>query len=163
MVKKSESKSLNPLEISAKTASGELLLNLVADASVMYGHVKTAHWNLRGRNFLGIHRLLDEVAESVLKGIDEMAERARQLGLTVDGNLGALSKKSTLKAFPSGLVDSETVVKELGASMATCIQAMHDDIDKADEAGDAITADLLTKISGGLELQLWLLESHLGE
>lgn len=160
MVKK-QTPNLNPLEAQAKKNSGELLLNLVADASVLHGHVKTAHWNLRGKNFLGIHRLLDEVAATLSKGIDEIAERARQLGLTVDGNLGALAKKSTLKAFPTGILDSETVCQELGTSISTVVKAMHEDIDKCDEGGDAITADLLTKVSGELEVQLWLLESHL--
>ncbi len=160
MVKK-QSPNLNPLEQPVKKNSGELLLNLVADASVLYGHVKTAHWNLRGKNFLGIHRLLDEVAASLLKGIDEIAERARQLGMSVDGNLGALAKKSTMKAFPTGILDSETVGQELGSSLATVIKSMHEGIEKSDEGGDAITADLLTRISGELEVQLWLLESHL--
>jgi starvation-inducible DNA-binding protein len=152
--------NLNPLDDATKQLAGETLLNLVADASALYGHVKTAHWNLRGSNFLGIHRLLDEVAATLLKGIDEIAERARQLGLNVDGNVGAIAKKSKLQDFPTGVVDGETVVKELGGSLGSVIDSMHEAIERTDEAGDAVTADLLTRTSGLLEVQLWLLESH---
>lgn len=161
MVTKPQDSSRNPLPAKAKKTSGELALGLTADLSVLYGHIKTAHWNLHGTNFLGLHRLLDEVAAFVIKSTDEAAERARQLGQTVDGNLSALAKASELSTFPGGIVDGKTVCEELGSSMAYVIDQLRSGIEKVDEAGDPITADLLTKISGGLELQLWLLESHL--
>lgn len=161
MVTKAQESTVNPLPKKAKKTSSDMLLSVVADSSVLYGHVKTAHWNLKGPGFIGIHRLLDEVADALLKSIDETAERARQLGQTVDGNLTVLAKSSHLASFPSGIVDAETVCKELGTSMSYVIAQLRDSIEKADEAGDPITADLLTKMSGGLELQLWLLESHL--
>jgi len=95
-----------------------------------------------------------------LKGIDEAAERVRQLGQTVDGNLVALAKASELSTFPNGVLDGQAVCKELSGCMAYVIDQLRDGIEKSSEA-DPITADLLTKISGSLELHLWLLESHI--
>jgi DNA-binding ferritin-like protein len=38
------------------------------------GLIKTMHWNIRGQDFLTIHKLLDKVSESMLEYIDEFAE-----------------------------------------------------------------------------------------
>ncbi len=152
----------NPLPNPSKRHSGETLIGLVADSSGLYQQVKTAHWNLRDPNFIGIHRLLDEVAVTLLKGIDEMAERARQLGLVVDGNLKTLASMSRIGDFPAGLVSGSVVCTTLCGSLATVVDSLRTAIQSMDsEHKDPITVDLLTRISGELEVQLWLLESHL--
>lgn len=138
-----------------------MLLPLLHNSIDLYIHAHLAHWNLRGENFIAIHRLLDEVSETVDKGTDELAERIRQLGSPVEASASLVACKSKLPAFPPGLVDSRTAVDALTTSIAKVVNDLHQAIDSADEAGDAVTADLLTQISGRLELQLWLLESHL--
>ena len=45
------------------------------------------------------------------------------------------------------------------AKVANAIRA---NIDDADEAGDASSADLFTEVSRGLDKSLWFLEAHLG-
>ena len=67
----------NPLNPEVKQKVGDILLPLVYDATELKSHVKLAHWNLRDPDFISIHRLLDEVAATVEKGIDQVAERAR--------------------------------------------------------------------------------------
>ena len=109
--------NFNPLPNSAKRNSGETLIGLIADASGLYHQVKTAHWNLRDPNFLTIHRLLDEVTATLLTGIDEMAERARQLGLVVDGNLKTVASMSRIGEFPTGVVSASQACTTLCASL----------------------------------------------
>ena len=41
--------------------------------------------------------------------------------------------------------------------------AVRENIDDTDEAGDAGTADLLTEVSRGIDKQLWFLEAHVQE
>lgn len=154
--------NFNPLPNPAKRNSGETLIGLVADSIGLYHQVKTAHWNLRDPNFLTIHRLLDEAATTLLEGIDEMAERARQLGLIVDGNLKTVASMSRIGEFPTGIVSAPQACTVLCGSYATAVESLRHAIKNMDEEHpDPISADLLTRISGQLEVQLWLLESHL--
>ncbi len=40
---------------------------------------------------------------------------------------------------------------------------MRKNIDEAEEAGDADTADIFTEVSRGLDKNLWFLEAHIQE
>ena len=154
-------RNFNPLSNPAKRNSGETLIGLVADMTGLYQQVKTAHWNLRCAGFIGLHRLLDEVAVELLTLIDETAERVRQLGLIVDGNIATLASQSRIGPFPTGLVSSPVACATLCTSLATVIESMRWAIQGASgEFYDPVTADLLTRHSGALEIQLWLIESN---
>ena len=152
--------SNNPLEAAAKKVSTQVLLDLTRDTTVLYLHVKMAHWNLKDVNFIAIHELLDDIAASTLEIIDEIAERARQLGVPVDANLNDLSK-SEVGTFPIGVVSSKVACAALAESFGRVVKGFHGGIDTVDEAGDAVTADILTQSSGTLEKGLWKIESHL--
>lgn len=154
-------KSRNPLSREIKDKVGDILLPLVYDATELKSHVKLAHWNLRDPDFISIHRLLDEVAATVEKGIDEVAERARQLGKVMDVTPTKVGEMTNLKPFPKGLLNRATACDALLKSLNSSVESLHKAIDQCDEIGDAISADLLTKVSGELEVYLWLIESHL--
>ena len=151
----------NPLSTDVKQKVGDILLPLVYTATDLKSHVKLAHWNLRDPDFISIHRLLDEVAAKVEKGIDEVAERARQLGKIMDVTPTRVGEMTTLKPFPKGLLNRTTACDALLRSLNGTVDGLHKAIDECDEIGDAISADLLTKVSGELEVFLWLIESHM--
>lgn len=154
-------KSRNPLSEEAKKTSGESLLKITANASVLYNHIKMAHWNLRDSNFIEIHRLLDDIAASVIESTDELAERARQLGHVVNANSEYVQSANILGDFPARLVTGAEVCDTLTHCFGKLVDLMHEAISQADEVGDAVTADIITQWSGKYELHLWLLESHL--
>jgi len=57
------------------------LLNArLADTFDLYSQLKQAHWNVKGSDFIQLHLLYDQVAESVLEYVDMIAERATALG-----------------------------------------------------------------------------------
>ena len=154
-------KNRNPLSREIKDKVGDILLPLVYDATELKSHVKLAHWNLRDPDFISIHRLLDEVAATVEKGIDEVAERARQLGKVMDVTPTKVGEMTSLKPFPRGLLNRASACNGLVNSLNAAVDSLHKAIEQCDEIGDAISADLLTKVSGELEVYLWLIESHL--
>ena len=75
---------LNPIRSElAPDVRAELvtLLNLLlADASDLRSHAKHAHWNVKGLTFLQLHELFDRAAGEADTWIDDLAERAVQLG-----------------------------------------------------------------------------------
>jgi starvation-inducible DNA-binding protein len=46
----------------------------------LFSQTKQAHWNMKGMQFISLHGLFDDLAESVLGYADMMAERATALG-----------------------------------------------------------------------------------
>jgi starvation-inducible DNA-binding protein len=126
----------------------DLLNDRLAELIDLTTHVKEAHWHLRGPAFIAIHEFLDEVAGEVGKTADEVAERALQLGGRAHGLVPRVAKASRLPAYPEGLTDQADHVKALTGSLTWCADRLRASIDGAEEAGDAVTADLFTRHPG---------------
>ena len=57
-----------------------LLNTSLADCIDLQMQAKQAHWNVKGPNFIALHKLFDEVNVAVSDYVDEIAERTVQLG-----------------------------------------------------------------------------------
>ena len=123
---------------------------------------KEAHWNIRGRNFIGLHLFLDTVYEAVENNVDIVAERLTSLGGQAEGRLPQITARTKLGAYP---VESriEDHLKTLCDSFATIGKECRENIDKMDDAGDKGTADMFTDVSRDLDKYLWMLEAHIEE
>jgi starvation-inducible DNA-binding protein len=153
----------NNLKSNAKSVSIELLNARVADCIDLALLTKQAHWNLKGRQFIGVHEMLDGFRTQVDDFVDTMAERITQLGGTALGTTQTTAKGTTLPAYP---VDIYTIPDHLHALIERYGKAannVRECIDQADEAGDADTADIFTEVSRGLDKALWFLEAHVQE
>ena len=93
--------------------------------------------------------------------VDQLAERVGMLGGVALGTVRAAAAGSRLPEIDLGLLTGNAAVKAVAQRLALVTNAMRAGVDKADEAGDAITADLLTQMTGELDKQLWFVESHL--
>lgn len=157
-------KSRPHLVIDEKVAKpvADTLLPLVLDLTELRSHLKHCHWNLRDINFVPVHRLLDEVIATVDKSTDEIAERIRQLGYPVVAPTSDVVKESRVGKFPQRVANSKETMIDATQSMQSSIKLIREGIAyTADEVSEPVTADLLTKVAGTLEVQLWLLDSHL--
>src|SRR3954462_13571841 len=77
------------------------LLNArLADAIDLQSQMKQAHWNVKGPSFIAIHELFDNINEDVEDYVDDIAERAIQLGGTALGTARVVAKSSTLGEYP---------------------------------------------------------------
>lgn len=153
--------TFNDIPVSVRKKTVAVLKPLLADTADLYSQVKQAHWNVRGPGFIALHTLFDTVAGVVNVAGDDIAERIMQLGGEAAGTVRAAAKASRLAEYPllraSGEEHVRAVAKALGAFTALARAG----IDSTDEAGDAVTADLLTAITAGLDKQLWFVEAHL--
>src|SRR5262249_51521718 len=154
-------KTKNDLPESVRTKAIELLNARLADAIDLQTQTKQAHWNVKGPNFIGLHELFDKVNEDVEDYVDDIAERAVQLGGVAEGPARIAAKRSTLSEYPPNAVDGRSHVEALSSALAAFGKAARKAINDANELGDLDTADLFTEISRGTDKWLWFVEAHL--
>ena len=151
----------NDLSAATREEMITMLNQELADMSDLHSQTKQAHWNVKGEQFISLHKLFDEFAEALTGYIDEIAERAVQLGGTAMGTNRMSAADSRLPEYPAevmGSMDHVSALTERYAIVAASIRAA---IDIAEEAGDMDTVDLLSGISLGMDKWLWFLEAHL--
>jgi starvation-inducible DNA-binding protein len=150
----------NDLPRKTREKMAELLGDRLADALDLRSQLKQAHWNVKGPNFIGLHKLFDDVVESVDEYSDEIAERAVQLGAVVVGTVRAAAKRTSMKEYPLDIADGRDHVEAVADALAAFGKAARAAIDTADKAGDKDTADLFTEVSRGIDKHLWMVEAH---
>jgi starvation-inducible DNA-binding protein len=153
----------NKLDSNAKSVAIDLLNARLADGIDLSLITKQAHWNLKGPQFIGIHEMLDGFRTEQDEWNDTMAERVVQLGGTALGTSQVVSQNSKLTPYPTDVYAIADHLAALIDRFADVANALHDNIDQADEAGDADTADIFTEVSRGIDKQLWFLEAHVQE
>ncbi|GIU95931.1 MAG: DNA starvation/stationary phase protection protein [Gaiellaceae bacterium] len=139
----------------------ELLNARLADSFDLYSQLKQAHWNVKGSDFIQLHELYDEIAESVLGFVDEIAERATALGGLALGTARMAAEASTLEEYPLDAVAGTETVQVIASRLATYGAAVREAIDTAAELGDLDTSDLFTDVSRAIDKHLWFVEAHL--
>ncbi len=150
----------NPLPLESREKLVELLNTRLASAIDLQLQSKHAHWNVKGPNFIALHELFDQVYTTVSGSVDELAERAVQLGGVARGTLATVTRETKLRAYPTGATSGSEHVEALGHALAAFGTQVREGIQLAEEYGDAGTADLLTGISQAIEKQLWFVEAH---
>jgi starvation-inducible DNA-binding protein len=138
-----------------------LLNQQLADTFDLYSQTKQAHWNVKGAQFFQLHELFDKLAAELLDHVDTIAERSTTLGGTALGTARMVAAKTRLPEYSAETVDGRESVEALVERYAELAATTRAAIDRADELGDADTADLFTGVSRGLDKSLWFLEAHL--
>jgi starvation-inducible DNA-binding protein len=154
-------KTKNDLPEASRGKAIELLNARLADCIDLQTQTKHAHWNVKGPNFIALHELFDKVNEAVLDYVDEIAERAIQLGGVVEGTARSVAKRSTLTEYPANAVDGRSHVEALSSALAAFGKSARRAIDQANELADLDTADIFTEVSRGIDKWLWFVEAHL--
>ncbi len=126
----------------------------------LMSQTKQAHWNVKGPQFIGLHKLFDELAEGLEPYVDELAERITALGGVALGTVRMAASTSMLEEYPSDITQGMTHVNTLSQRYGHLAKMIRAAIAKTDELGDADTADMLTDLSRDLDKWLWFLEAH---
>lgn len=138
-----------------------LLNQSLAGAIDLKLQAKQAHWNVKGETFIALHELFDKIATQADDYADMIAERAVQLGGIAQGTLQTVARDTKLAVYPVDMQDSQRHVKALGAAIGAVADDTRAAADSADESGDAVTTDMFTEITRGLDKLRWFVESHL--
>src|SRR5215471_2874097 len=154
-------KTKNDLPEVTRVKAIELLNARLADCTDLQTQTKQAHWNVKGPSFIALHELFDKINEEVEDYVDDLAERAVQLGGVAEGTARAVARRSSLAEYPANAVDGRGHVEALSSALAAFGKSARNAIDQANDLGDLDTADLFTEVSRGIDKWLWFVEAHL--
>jgi starvation-inducible DNA-binding protein len=153
-------KTKNDLPEATRVKAVELLNARLADCIDLQTQTKQAHWNVKGPNFIALHKLFDEINEEVEDYVDLLAERVVQLGGVAEGTARVVAERTSLDEYPLAITTGEEHVDALSDALAAFGRAARLGIANMDELGDADSADILTEISRGVDKWLWFVEAH---
>ena len=110
-------KTKNDLSEATRVKVVEQLNARLADCIDLQTQTKQAHWNVKGPNFIALHELFDQINEDVEDYVDDIAERAVQLGGVAEGTARMVAKRSSLREYPANAVGGHSHVDALSAAL----------------------------------------------
>lgn len=151
---------VNNMDKDTRQTSLDILMPALSCAIDLQIAIKQAHWTIKGPSFIGLHELLDQVAERAYEHSDVIAERIVILGGQPRGTLQAVNDDTKLDAYPVDAIDQNTHVEELTKRILAFGGMCRDAIAAAGDNGDEDTADLFTGISRNLDKDAWFIGAH---
>jgi starvation-inducible DNA-binding protein len=140
----------------------KILNTLLADEYVLYAKTRNYHWNVVGPHFSELHEFFGKQYEELDGVIDEVAERARQLGGKSVATLTELSRSARINERPNEYPDSQTMIYNLLNDHEAAIRSLRIDADvTADKHHDMGTNDFLIGLMEKHEKMAWMLRSFL--
>jgi starvation-inducible DNA-binding protein len=154
-------KTRNDLSEPTRVKAVELLNARLADCIDLRTQAKQAHWDVKGPNFSAPHELFDEINDAVEAYVDDIAERAVQLGGVAEGTARTVARRPSLREYPANAAGGRSHVDALSAALAAFGKSARKAIGETNDLGDLDTADLFTEVSRGIDKWLWFVEAHL--
>jgi starvation-inducible DNA-binding protein len=150
----------NSLPEATRIEIAAALQDRLADSIDLMMQAKQAHWNVKGPNFIALHELFDKVYTDVGGYVDLIAERIVQLGGIAQGTIRSVAARSIMPEYPLDISSGHKHVAELAHDVAFYSEVIRGAIALATQLEDADTADILTEISRGADMNLWFVEAH---
>lgn len=153
-----------PHALAAKvaTASVTALNQALADTITLRDMYKKHHWQVVGPTFNQLHLMYDEHYEAQSKLVDSIAERIQILGGISLAMAADIAEETKIPRPPRGREPVPVQLSRLIDAHTLIIKQARESADKASEAGDSGTDDLLvSEVLRCNELQVWFLSEHL--
>ena len=154
-------KTLDYLKLDAKRVDGvvERLQQLLADYQVFYTNLRGMHWNIKGHGFFVLHGKFEDMYNDASEKADELAERVLTLGGIPAHNFSEYLKVSRIKE--SGLIErGDVAIKNILETYKHLIDAERELLSVANEAGDEVTATLMSDYLKEQEKKVWMLVAY---
>lgn len=151
----------NDLPVETRTKVADVLNRRLADCIDLQTQCKQAHWNVKGPQFIALHKLFDEINEDVEEYVDLLAERVVQLGGVAEGTARTVAERTTIPEYPLNIAGGQEHVDALSTALAAFGSCARQGIDDMEALDDADSMDILTEISRGVDKWLWFVEAHL--
>jgi starvation-inducible DNA-binding protein len=143
----------------AEQIGGHLQLTLVELIALSLAG-KQLHWNAYGRDFLALHRHLDQVVDKWRELGDLVAERAAAIGIAPDGSAAAVIELGDLAPLEPGFTEVARASEDLCMRLWEVAVRVRRRAELLGEA-DIVSQDVLVGVVRKLEEQPWMLRSQL--
>lgn len=145
----------------ARLDAGQILNQLLADESVLYGTTRDYHWNVTGPEFRSLRQDFEEQYQQIAQWIGDVAERTRAIAVGVRGNWAELTNAARFSATPGVDLVAEDMLIELVTLHEKLIMQLRSDSETCRERlRDAGTADFLTSLMMRHEKMAWMLRAQ---
>lgn len=134
----------------------------VANLNVLYTKLHNFHWYVKGPQFFVLHAKFEELYNEVAEKMDAVAERLLTIGGKPYGTLKEVMHHATINEA-AGHEHADQMVKQVIQDFIQLVNEFGEAIIAAENAGDNVTADLFTSMSGELEKHIWMLNAYVGE
>jgi len=121
---------------------------------------KQLHWSIYGREFLAVHRHLDQLVDQWRELEDLVAERAAAIGLAPDGSAAAVIELCDLRPLEPGFSEVESAVEHLHAQLSA-VAARVRRRSRVVGALDVVSHDVLVDVVRRIEEQVWTMRAQL--
>ncbi|MEG3661561.1 DNA starvation/stationary phase protection protein [Celeribacter halophilus] len=125
----------------------------------LYVQTHGYHWNVEGPNFRQLHVLFEAQYQNLWGALDEIAERIRIQGAYAPGTVAGLMAHAESEDTPAQ--SAEDMLTKLVAGHEALAVTLRDAIGIAGEAGDEVSAGILTDRLEWHEKELWMMKSSL--
>jgi starvation-inducible DNA-binding protein len=153
-----------PIGLSEKVckASVAALNQVLADTMTLRDLYKKHHWQVAGHTFYSLHLLFDKHYEEQAELVDTIAERIQLLGGLAIAMAPDVAEMTKIERPPKGREEVPVQISRLLEAHELIIMQARDFAEKASEAGDEGTNDLLiSDVVRGNELQSWFVAEHI--
>ncbi|MDQ2752661.1 MAG: DNA starvation/stationary phase protection protein [Bacteroidota bacterium] len=145
---------------SARTKVTKVMQQMVVDLLSLFNENKEAHWNVNGPLYLPLHELYQEQADFYRTQADIFAERALQLGYSIDGRYSTISKTTNIPDFPGGYVTDNESIKLLLDRVTVLQKEVYNYIRETEDI-DPVTSNKLQDLGYGVDKNIWKLRIHI--
>jgi starvation-inducible DNA-binding protein len=153
-----------PIGLSEKVckASVAALNQVLADTMTLRDLYKKHHWQVAGHTFYSLHLLFDKHYEEQAELVDTIAERIQLLGGLAIAMSADVAEMTKIERPPKGREEVPVQISRLLEAHELIITESRDFAEKADDAGDSGTNDLLiSDVVRDNELQSWFVAEHI--
>lgn len=150
------------LDVAVATTSVDALNQVLADTITIRDMYKKHHWQVVGPTFNQLHLMYDQHFIAQVELVDLLAERVQLLGGIALAMAADIAEETRIPRPPRGREPASVQLSRLIDAHTLIITEARDHAEKAGDAGDAGTDDLLvSSIVRTNELQVWFLSEHL--
>jgi starvation-inducible DNA-binding protein len=150
----------NDVSLDHRTNLIGLMNQRLASAVDLQMQMKQAHWNVKGPSFIALHELFDKAHEEIEGYVDLIAERIVQFGGIARGTVRASAASTELADYPAAISEGLAHVEAVARALSTFGSEARNMIVEANELDDAVTSDIFTEITRGIDKMLWFVEAH---
>ena len=152
--------STSPLPDEASEEIGKQLQLTLVELIALSLAGKQLHWSAYGREFLSLHRHLDQVVDEWRELADVVAERAAAIGIAPDGSAAAVIELGDLRPLQPEFTEVGCAARYLCAQLRDVASRVRH---RSELLGalDLVSQDVLTGVARKIEEQLWMMQAQL--